>query len=77
MEDPESAFILAQERNVALASDSPTRLASYTGAHAGCDRSEWVSRARCGLDMEGAFLLFYILVQLGEDPWLSLPGSML
>lgn len=40
MEYQESAFILAQERNVALASDRPPRLARYTGDHAERGRSE-------------------------------------
>lgn len=72
-EDQESAFILAQERNVALVSDSPTRPASYTGDGVGCGRSEVAIQRRCRLDMEGALLLIYILVQLGRIPgYLSL-----
>lgn len=39
MEYQESAFILAQERNVALASDRLPRLASYTGDRVGRGRS--------------------------------------
>lgn len=58
---------LAQERNVAVVSDSPPppRLASYTGDHVGCGRSEEGIQGEMQIGY-GACLLSYTLVQLGE-----------
>lgn len=46
-------------------SPSPPRLASYTGDHVECGRSEEGIQGETGY---GACLLFYTLVQLGENP---------
>lgn len=75
MEDQEPAFILAQERNVALASDSPPRLASYTGDHVGSGKSEVGTQSEMQIGYGGSISSVLYLgsarrESLAVSPWL-------
>lgn len=66
---------LAQERNVAVVSDSPPpRLASYTGDHVGCGRPEEGLQGEMQIGYEGGMSSILHFGSARQESWLSLPG---